>query len=193
LGRVSAIGVTKDQKNLIYRVSTPDMGENKLNSKVYSIPLTGGTATEITDYKSLVADKNISPDGKYVLYHEEVAINNVLSKDIYKNLDKSTAYVYEELDYRHWDTDNEVKFNHVFYKENKDGATGTDIMQGEPYYSPQMPFGGAEDYIWRADGKSILYVCKKKFGTEYAISTNTDIYQYNLQTKQTQNLTESNL
>lgn len=193
LGRVSAIGVTKDQKNLIYRVSTPDMSENKLKSKVYSIPLTGGTPIEITDYSSLVADKNISPDGKYVLYHEEVAVNNVLGKDLYKDLDKSTAYVYEGLDYRHWDTDNEGKFNHIFYKENKEGAIGMDIMKGEPYYSPQMPFGGDEDYIWSADGKSILYVSKKKFGTEYAISTNTDIYEYNLQTKQTRNLTENNL
>lgn len=193
LGRVSPVGITKDGKNLIYRVSTPDMKENVLNSKTYIIPISGGKATEIEDYKSLIADKNISPDGKYVLYHEEVLVNNVLSKDIYSDLDKSTAYVYDGLDYRHWDKDNEGKFNHVFYKENKEGAKGIDIMEGEPYYAPQMPFGGSEDYIWSADGKSILYVSKKKEGTEYAKSTNSDIYAYNLETKSTTNLTKDNL
>ncbi len=193
LGRVSPIGLTKDGKNLVYRVSTPDMKEDKLNSKVYIIAVKGGKATEIEDYKSLVANKNISPDGKYILYHEEVLVNNVLAKDIHTDLSKSNAYVNNSLDYRHWSTDNEGKFNHVFYKENKEEATGIDIMQGEPFYAPQMPFGGDEDYIWSADGKNILYVSKKKQGTAYATSTNTDIYEYNLATKQTKNLTQNNL
>jgi dipeptidyl aminopeptidase/acylaminoacyl peptidase len=193
LGRVSAIGISKDGKNLIYRVSTPDMAENKMNSKVYSISLDGKNLTEIQEYKNLVSDKNISPDGKYVLYHEEVLVNNVLGKDIHSELDKSTAYVYDGLDYRHWDKDNEGKFNHVFYKENKEGVQGIDIMKDEPYYAPQMPFGGDEDYLWSKEGKSILYVSKKKTGTQYALSTNSDIYEYNLETKTTRNLTETNL
>ncbi|HUH51490.1 MAG TPA: S9 family peptidase [Flavobacterium sp.] len=193
LGRVSPIGLTKDGKNLVYRVSTPDLKEDKLNSKTYMIALKGGKATEIEDYASLVVDKNISPDGKYILFHEEVLIHNVLSKDIHTDLDKSTAYVNNGLDYRHWSTDNEGKFNHVFYRENKEGATGIDIMKDEPFYAPQMPFGGDEDYIWSADGKSILYVSKKKEGTQYATSTNTDVYEYNLATEQTKNLTQNNL
>src|SRR5690606_38872451 len=89
LGRVSPIGISKDGKNLTYRVSTPDMAENKMNSKVYSISLDGKNLAEIQDYENLIEDKNISPDGKYVLYHEEVLINNVLGKDIHSDLDKS--------------------------------------------------------------------------------------------------------
>ena len=65
-------------------------------------------------------------------------------------------------------------------------------MPNEPYYSPQKPFGGDEDYIWSPDSKSIIYVSKKKFGTDYALSTNTDLYEYNIETKTTTNLTESN-
>jgi dipeptidyl aminopeptidase/acylaminoacyl peptidase len=80
----------------------------------------------------------------------------------------------------------------VFYAENKEGATTQDIMTNEPFDSPQKPFGGDEDFIWSPDSKSIIYVCKKKFGTDYAISTNTDLYEYNLETKTTKNLTESN-
>ncbi|MFN7012707.1 MAG: S9 family peptidase, partial [Bacteroidia bacterium] len=76
--------------------------------------------------------------------------------------------------------------------ENKAKAKGIDIMPNEPYDSPQKPFGGDEDYIWSPDSKSIIYVCKKKAGTEYAVSTNTDLYEYNLETKTTKNLTENN-
>ncbi|HMI07754.1 MAG TPA: S9 family peptidase [Flavobacterium sp.] len=193
LGRVTALGISKDGKNVVYKVATPDMAENKSNSKYYTVPVNGGNALEVTDYKSLVSDKNLSPDGKFLVYNEEVKIDNVLGKDYYPDLKKSDVQIYNALDYRHWDTWNEGKFNHVFYKENKDGAKGIDILKGEAFDSPQKPFGGDEDYIWSPDGKSILYVTKKKSGTEYAISTNTDIYEYNLETGKTANRTEGNL
>jgi len=193
LGRVSALGISKDTKNIIYKVSFPSVEENKSSSKYYSIPVNGGNATEITDYKSLLKDKNISPDGKFIVYSEEVKIDNVHGKDFYPELQKSDAQVYNGLDYRHWDTWNEGKFNHVFYKENNEKAVGIDILKGENFDAPQKPFGGDEDYIWSPDGKSILYVSKKAAGTGYAISTNTDIYEYNLETRQTINRTKENL
>lgn len=193
LGRISPLGISKDEKNIIYKVSTPSVEENKSNSKYYSVPVNGGTATEITDYKSLLSDKNVSPDGKFTVYNEEVKIDKVQGKDFYPNLDKSNAQIYNGLDYRHWDTWNEGKFNHVFYKANLENAVGIDIMKGENFDAPQKPFGGDEDYIWAPDGKSIVYVSKKKAGTAYAISTNTDLYEYHLETGKTENRTESNL
>ena len=192
LGRVSVLGISKDGKSVVYKVAIPSVDENKSNSKFYTIPLNGGNATEVKDTKDLVADKNVSPDGKYILSSQEVKVNKVLGKDIYPNLDKSNAQVYNSLDYRHWDTYNDGSHNHVFYSENIDKATPIDIMANEPYDSPQKPHGGDEDFIWSPDSKSIIYVSKKKFGTEYAISTNTDLYEYNLETKTTKNLTEAN-
>ncbi len=62
-------------------------------------------------------------------------------------------------------------------------------MPNEPYDCPQKPFGGDEDYVWNPDGKHILYVAKKKFGKEYAVSTNTDLYSFNIETGKTENLT----
>ncbi len=192
LGRISPLGISKDGKNIVYKVSTPSVTENKSNSKIYTLPISGGTPTEIKDTKSVLADKNVSPDGKYIVYNEEVKIDNVHGKDFYPELQKSDVQIYNGLDYRHWDTWNEGKFNHVFYKENKDGALGIDILKGENFDSPQKPFGGEEDYIWSPDSKSILYVCKKKAGTQYAISTNTNIYQYDLAAGTTINLTDGN-
>ena len=193
LGRISPLGISKDEKNIIYKVSTPSVEENKSNSKYYSVPVNGENAIEISDYKSLLTDKNISPDGKYTVYTEEVKIDKVHGKDFYPNLDKSNVQIYNGLDYRHWDSWNEGKFNHVFYKSNGEKSAGIDIMKGENFDAPQKPFGGDEDYIWSPDSKSILYVCKKKVGTAYAISTNTDIYEYHLETGITENRTESNL
>lgn len=193
LGRVSPLGISRDSKNIVYKVTTPSIEENKSSSKYLTIPVNGGNATEVKDYEGLVTNKNISLDSKYLAYNEEVKINAVNGKDFYPELEKSEVQIYDGLDYRHWDTWNEGKFNHVFYKELKDNATGIDILKGEAYDSPQKPFGGDEDYIWSPDSKSILYVAKKKAGTQYAISTNTDIFEYNLATGKTINRTEGNL
>ena len=194
LGRITTLGVSIDGKNIVYKVAIPSMEENKSNSKFYTIPLIGGNATEVADTKDLLKDKNLSPDGKYLLSSQEVKIDNVLGKDFYPELTKSDVQIYNGLDYRHWDTWNTGTYNHVIYGINKlNKAVPIDIMKGEPYDSPQKPFGGDEDFIWSPDGKNIIYVCKKKAGTAYAISTNTDLYEYNLETKTTKNLTETNL
>jgi dipeptidyl aminopeptidase/acylaminoacyl peptidase len=192
LGRVTPLGISVDGKNIVYKVAIPSVEKNKSNAKFYTIPVTGGNAVEVKETKDLVKDKNVSPDGKYILSSQEVKTENILGKDIYPELKKADAYVYNGLDYRHWDTWNNGSHNHVFYAENKEKAKVIDIMPNEPYDSPQKPFGGDEDYIWSPDGKSIIYVSKKKFGTDYALSTNTDLYEYNIETKTTTNLTESN-
>ena len=194
IGRVSTIGISKDGKSIIYKVSTPSVEENKSSSKFYTIPVAGGNAVEVQEAqtKDLVADKNSSPDGKYILSNEEVKTEKVLGKDFYPELDKSEAQIYDGLDYRHWDTWNNGTHNHVFYATTGAKSTPIDIMKDEPFDSPQKPFGGDEDYIWSPNSKSIIYVSKKKFGTAYAISTNTDLYDYNIETKTTKNLTENN-
>ena len=193
LGRVTPLGISKDGKNIVYKVTTPSVEENKSDSKFYILPVNGGNPTEVKDTKNLLKDKNTSPDGKYIVYNEEVKIEKVHGKDFYPELEKSDVQIYDSLNYRHWDTWNEGKYNHVFYKENKESAVGIDIMKGENFDSPQKPFGGDEDYIWSPDSKSILYVSKKKEGTDYAVSTNTNIFEYNLETGKTSNRTEENL
>jgi dipeptidyl aminopeptidase/acylaminoacyl peptidase len=192
LGRITALGLSNDKKNIVYKVSTPSVEENKQETKHYFIPIDGGNPTEIENTDSILANKNLSADGKYLLSHQEVKLQNVLGKDFYPELEKAEVQIYDSLNYRHWDTWNEGKFNHVFYKENKDDAPQIDIMEKELFDCPQKPFGDDEDYIWSPDSKSILYVSKKKTGTEYAISTNSNIYQYELETTKTTNLTTDN-
>ncbi len=189
--RVSPIGLSEDSKELYYRVTIPNVEKNNSETKYYKMSVSGGNATEISENEVKAVDKNISPDGKHKLFHKEVHLKDIKGLDIYKDLPQSDVYVYNSLDYRHWDTFNEGKFNHVFYK-NLENDTEVDIMENEPYYSPQAPFGGDEDYVWGPDGENIYYVSKKEEGTAYATSTNTDIYKYNLKSGKTENITEDN-
>jgi dipeptidyl aminopeptidase/acylaminoacyl peptidase len=193
LGRVTGLGVTADGKNVIYSVSTPNTESNKSSRKLYSIPVTGGDAREITE--SPLRDKNISPDDKHFVTHKEVKVSKVSGEDFYPDLDKSNAQIYTDLMIRHWDTWEDGVFDHVFVSEwkNKAAVNEKDIMAGEPYNCPQKPFGGDEDYNWHPDSKSVVYVCKKKTGREYATSTNTEIYSYDLASGTTTNITEGRM
>jgi dipeptidyl aminopeptidase/acylaminoacyl peptidase len=192
LGRVSGSGITKDGKTVVYKVSTPVLAENKSISKTYSLSIQGGSPQEITTTNGLISDRHLSPDGTYSISAEEVKVKNVFGKDFYPDLDKSGVLIYESLNYRHWDTWEDGAFGHLFVHSVVGGkmGQGKDILNGEPFDCPQKPNGGDEDYTWSPDGKSIVYVCKKKSGTDYALSTNTDLYRYNLESGTTINLTE---
>ena len=192
LGRVSGLGISKDGKYAVYSVSTPNWEENKSKRKSYIIPLNGGDAVEVSNADSLLFDKNISPDGKYQISNKEVKVKNVSGKDFYPQLTKSNVQVYDNLNYRHWDTWEDGSFDHVILNKLLDGkpAEEKDLMPGEPYDCPQKPSGGDEDYVFSPDSKYVVYCTKKKYGTAYAVSTNTDLYQYNIATGETKNLTE---
>ena len=191
--RLSALGLSEDNSTIFFKLSIPNIEENKMDSKYYKLAVQGGSIEEIGEDEVNTVNKNLSPDGTKLLYHKAALLENTLSTNAYPTLSKSDAYIFTELDYRHWDSWNDGKYHHVFYKTvGSDDEDGIDIMPGEPYYTPQRPFGGDEDYIWSSDGQSIYYVSKKLKGTAYAISTNTDIYRYDLNTKTTTNLTEDN-
>ncbi|MDD2793623.1 MAG: S9 family peptidase [Sediminibacterium sp.] len=194
IGRVSALGLTNDRSAVIYSVATPDIAANKQIRKKYRLPLNGGATVEITETASLLSNDRVSPDGKYMISSKEVKIKPVTGSDLYPDLPQSDAYVYTTLNYRHWDTWEDGKFGHVFVAPLVNGQPGEakDIMAGEPYDCPQKPYGGDEDFIWSRDSKKILYVAKKLYGKDYAVSTNTDIFSYDVEKGTTTNLTAAN-
>jgi len=192
MNRVSAMGLTKDLDNVIYRVSKVDVATNARTSEVYIIPIDGGEAKKIEDYASLLNDGNVSPDGQYRIEAEDVKMMKVSGLDYYPDLKSTNVQIYNELNYRHWDTWEDGAFSHLFVEKVSEEKSRVDIMVDEPFDCPQKPFGGSEDYTWSPDSDKVLYVTKKKSGTEYAVSTNTDIYEYDLNTKDTKNLTEYN-
>ena len=190
-GRVSGRGISKDGKFVVYTVSSPSVEENKSSSKTYVIPVRGGNAVMISNTDSLLTDSKISPDGKYTISSEQVKVHKVTGTDFYPALTKSNVLIYDQLNYRHWDEWEDGKYGHVMITPAAGGAA-KDIMANEPYDCPLKPDGGDEDFVWSHDGKKVVYATKKKFGTAYAISTNTDLYAYDLDTATTTNLTVDN-
>ncbi|MBW8360388.1 MAG: S9 family peptidase [Weeksellaceae bacterium] len=135
----------------------------------------------------------ISPDGKKIAFSKQVLVEKVMGKDKYADVPKSTAHIYTDLNHRHWDYFSEGKYNHVFVVDVSEGVDkAKDLLEGKLWDSPQRPFGGAEDFVWSPDSSQLLYVTKPLSGAEYAQSTNTDIFAYDLGTGSTRNLTESN-
>ncbi len=133
----------------------------------------------------------ISPDGKKIAFSKQVLVEKLLGKDKYSDVPKSTAQIYEDLNHRHWDYWNEGKYNHVFVANTSEKAENAkDLLEGKAWDSPQRPFGGAEDFIWSPDSSKLLYVVKPLSGKEYAESTNTDIFAYDVASGITKNITE---
>ena len=193
LNKVSGKGISTDGKQVVYSVSkyNKDLNTNKTN--FYAIPILGGEAKLLDNYKALLPNKNMSPNELYVISTSEVKLQNITGSDFYNDVPKSNVQIYDALNYRHWDTWEDGKYSHIGYASTQNNENNwIDIMPKEPFDCPTKPFGGSEDYVWSPDSKSILYVAKKLIGTEYAKSTNTDIYEYNLASKTTKNLTSEN-
>ena len=193
LNRVSSVGLTEDGQRVIYKTSSIDLKTEKKATKYFSVPVEGGTPNQLQAIDGLVRDEAVSPDGQWKLTTKDIKIQKVSGTDFYDDVPNANVYIYDQLNYRHWDTWEDGAYSHLFLQTSgAEAETAIDLMEGEPFDCPQKPFGGDEDYIWSPDSKNVLYVTKKSAGTEYAVSTNSDIYQYNIATKQTTNLTQNN-
>ena len=113
--------------------------------------------------------------------------------DKYPDLDKATGIIVTDLMYKHWD-EWVTTAPHPFVADfDGNGISNiVDILNDEPYESPMKPWGGIEQLAWNMTSDKVAYTCRKKTGLEYAISTNSDIYIYDLNTKKTENITEEN-
>jgi len=150
----------------------------------------GSEAIQITEVKGGISGFKYSPDGTKLLYTADVKMKQDVH-DLFPDLPKANAYLENDLMYKHWDEWVQT-VPHPFVADLKNGKieNAVDLVAGEPFESPMKPFGGIEQLDWSPDSKIVAYTCRKKIGKEYALSTNSDIYFYNVETKQTENKTE---
>lgn len=132
-----------------------------------------------------------SPDEKSVVIISTVKYARE-AKDLYPDLPKSTGRVIDDMMYKHWDQwVTEIPHPFVASFDGSQLTDITDIMADEPMYeAPMRPFGGSESFAWSPDSKQLIYVSRKKSGRDYALSTNSDLYLYDIASKSTRNLTE---
>ncbi|MDE6453180.1 MAG: S9 family peptidase [Muribaculaceae bacterium] len=150
----------------------------------------GSERTQLSNHKGGISGFLLSPDEKKI-----VVIGNVKyarsAADLYPDLPKATGRVVDDLMYKHWD-EWVTEIPHPFVG-NFDGKAVTDlkdIMADEPYEAPMKPFGGVESFAWHPNSEMLVYVSRKKTGLDYAVSTNSDLYLYHLESGRTRNLTE---
>ena len=163
------------------------------NMQMWTMKADGTDRVQASEHPGGISGFLLSPDETKI-----VVIGNVKysrdAADLYPDLPKATGRVIDDLMYKHWDEwVKEIPHPFVGSFDGAKVSALKDIMADEPYEAPMKPFGGIESFAWHPDSKTLVYVSRKKTGLEYAISTNSDLYAYNLETRQTVNLTEGML
>ena len=162
------------------------------SSQLYEMNPDGSGRKQLTNYDGDIEGYSISPDGKKLLFISQVKTKESTA-DKYPDLPKATGIIVTDLMYKDWD-EWVTTAPHPFVADfDGNGISNiVDILNEEPYESPMKPWGGIEQLAWNTTSDKVAYTCRKKTGLEYAISTNSDIYIYDLNTKKTENITEEN-
>ena len=155
--------------------------------EVWKMNLDGSARKQLSETEGKVEGFLFSPDRKKVILVESIDFNEIIQKNP-EDLPKATGRVITDLMYRHWDHYVE-SIQHPFLAEvnaqfSINNSQLTDILEGMPYECPMEPFGGIEQLAWSTDSKQIAYTCRTKTGLEYSISTDSDIYLYDLEAEE---------
>jgi dipeptidyl aminopeptidase/acylaminoacyl peptidase len=161
------------------------------SSQLWSINADGSGLAQVSSFPYDINTYGISSTGNMIWYCADVKVDKT-PKDLNPDLPKATGRIYDDLMYRHWDTWADGTYSHVFVAKFDNGKIDSpkDIMEGERFDSPMKPDGGDEQVSWSADGKMIAYTCKKLTGKEYAVSTNSEIYVYDIAKSSATNITD---
>ena len=157
--------------------------------QIFSMTADGKKRRQLSFMDKDVEGFLFSPDLKNVLMIMSVP-NPLVKEKQYEDLPKASGMIADDLMFRHWDSW-VTSLPHPYvaaFDGKKIAGTAVDLLDGEPYESPMLPFGGIEQFAWSPDGRSVAYTCRKKAGTEYTKSTDSDIYLYNIENGQVQNL-----
>lgn len=193
MGRIGDVSYDETKREITYHVTYYSVEENRSTNWTRVLELKknadGTYATSLKKEEVTPKDPDgiegrlTSPDGNHELVIKTVKAGERTS-DKYPDLTKASGRIVTDLMYKHWDEWVE-EVPHPF-------VDGKDILEGTTFESPMRPFGGLEQFAWSPDSKTLAYTCRKKTGLEYAISTNSDIFLYDLQMGLSKNITTRN-
>ena len=156
--------------------------------QIWTMNADGSDRHQLSKTSKDIEGFKFSPDGKQVILLHSLPFHDIIQKNP-DDLPKATGRLVTDLMYRHWDHYVESILHPFVADVTADGISdGMDLLEGEPYECPMEPFGGIEQLAWSNDSRQIAYTCRKKTGTSYAVSTDSDIYLYNIGTRETRNL-----
>ena len=154
------------------------------SSQIWSMTTAGKELKQVSAFEKDVEAYGISPRGDKLFYVQRVQVCDRKSSDVYKDMPKSKARIYDDLMCRHWNYWDEGSYVHIFVGDlSTEGkaSEGVDIIGAESAWdAPLAPFFDAEEIAWSADGSKLAYTCKPLTGYEYAISTDSDIFIYDV-------------
>ena len=162
------------------------------SSQIWSMTPQGEDLKQVSAFEKDVEAFGVSPCGDKLFYVQRVQVCDRKSSDVHKDLPKSKARIYDDLMARHWDYWDEGSYLHIFVGDmSAEGkaSEGVDIIGAESAWdAPLAPYFDAEEISWSADGKKLAYTCKPLTGYEYAISTDSDIFIYDVATGKNSNI-----
>lgn len=172
----------------IYFLSSREKG-----TQLWSISPEGEDMARITNIKGGISGYGVTKSGDRMWYSASVEVKPIRSKKLYEDMPESKVLIYDDLMVRHWNSWDTGSYVHLFVaqiEQDKMVSKGTDINEGEPWDSPTSPSFSSSEVAWNNRGDELAYTSRKLTGYEYAVSTNTDIYIYNIEDGSTRNLTE---
>ncbi len=148
--------------------------------QLFSMNANGSERRQLTKDETGIDGFKFSPDGKKIILIKQIPFHESI-KENPSDLPQATGRLVTDLNYRHWDEYVET-IPHPFLADVTENGieAGVDMLAGEPFECPMKPFGGVEQLDWSRDSKSIAYTCRKKKGVKYAVSTDSDIYLYDV-------------
>ncbi len=164
------------------------------SSQLWEVKTDGTGLRQISGVEGDIDGFCISPDGTKILYSKAVKLEK-LSLDIHADMDKANVRIIDNLMYRHFDYWEDGAYSHIFVADLKDGAISNpkDINEGEKWDTPMATDFEINEVQWSPDGQKVVYCSKKLYGKDYAVSTNSDIYIYDLESGKTDDITTENM
>lgn len=162
------------------------------DAQLWSAKPDGSDMRQLSAIEGGIEGFGVSPKEDKLYYIKRVQVEKRRSSEIFPDLPDSKAMIYDDLMARHWDYWDDGSYLHLFIADLQNGkvAEGVDIMEGEPWDAPMAPYFDAAEIAWNNAGTQLAYTCKKMTGKQYALSTNSDIYLYDLASNKTINITE---
>lgn len=160
-------------------------------SQLWEVKPDGTGKKQISDIEGGINSFEYSPTGTHIYFTKRVKLDKT-PQEIHPDLPLTNVRIENDLMYRHWNVWNDYSYSHIFVASYTDGTLENviDIMEGQKFESPLPPYFSNAEIKWSSDGKMIAYTCKKMSKRDFAVSTDSDIYLYKIESGETHNVTE---